>query len=265
MPLLYFAATAEGARHRRARPRSRTRIDEAIRDVLANQTGAGGFGLWSAEASGDGWLDAYVTDFLSPRPRAGPRGARPRLRVRARQPRQPRQRLWRLREGRRGSRLCADGARPRGPGRDRRPPLLRRHPRATPSRRRSPRRSSAPRSRSPATSRAPTRCSASPASRREAGEPEQLYRTDYGSGPRDAAGVLALAAEAGSDAVDRQALTGIVTAPGAERSTQEQLWTLLAAHALAGRRGARLDPASTTRRAAGPALRLAAGRPAAPA
>ena len=44
-----------------------------------------------------------------------------------------------------------------------------------------------------------------------------------------------------------QALTGIVTAPGVERSTQEQLWTLLAAHALAGRRGARLAAASTTR------------------
>ena len=76
----------------------------------------------------------------------------------------------------------------------------------------------------------------------EAGEPEQLFRTDYGSGPRDAAGVLALAAEAGSDAVDRAALTGIVTAPGAERSTQEQLWTLLAAHALAGDAALELDP-----------------------
>ena len=71
-------------------------------------------------------------------------------------------------------------------------------PAPRPSPRRSPRPSSAPRSPRTATSRAPTRCSASPASRREAGEPEQLYRTDYGSGPRDAAGVLALAAEAGS-------------------------------------------------------------------
>ena len=41
------------------------RVDEAIAGVLANQNGAGGFGLWNAEASGDGWLDAYVTDFLS--------------------------------------------------------------------------------------------------------------------------------------------------------------------------------------------------------
>ena len=49
----------------RRRARSSARLDEAIRGVLANQNGAGGFGLWNAEASGDGWLDAYVTDFLS--------------------------------------------------------------------------------------------------------------------------------------------------------------------------------------------------------
>ena len=90
----------------------------------------------------------------------------------------------------------------------------------------------------------------------QAGEPEQLFRTDYGSGPRDAAGVLALAAEAGSDAVDRQALTGIVTAPAAARSTQEQLWTLLAAHALAGD-AALGDLRVNDAPAPGPALRLA--------
>ena len=92
----------------------------------------------------------------------------------------------------------------------------------------------------------------------EAGEPAQLWRADYGSGPRDAAGVLALAVEAGSDAVDRRALTAVVTAPGAERSTQERLWTLLAAHALAG------DAATGSvlvndAPASGPALRLAPG------
>ena len=34
--------------------------------MLANQSAEGGFGLWGP-ASGDFWLDAYVTDFLSPR------------------------------------------------------------------------------------------------------------------------------------------------------------------------------------------------------
>jgi alpha-2-macroglobulin len=32
--------------------------------VLLNQSSDGGFGLWSAQ-SGEMWLDAYVTDFLS--------------------------------------------------------------------------------------------------------------------------------------------------------------------------------------------------------
>ncbi len=40
------------------------RIDQAIERVLTNQASNGSFGLWRAE-SGDFWLDAYVTDFLS--------------------------------------------------------------------------------------------------------------------------------------------------------------------------------------------------------
>src|SRR5690606_23768516 len=38
--------------------------DEAIAEVLTNQTAEGAFGLWNP-SSGDMWLDAYVTDFLS--------------------------------------------------------------------------------------------------------------------------------------------------------------------------------------------------------
>lgn len=40
------------------------RIQTAIRGVLANQDSSGSFGLW-APGSGDLWLDAYVTDFLT--------------------------------------------------------------------------------------------------------------------------------------------------------------------------------------------------------
>lgn len=43
---------------------ARARIDAAISRVFANQSGNGSFGLWHA-SSGDLWLDAYVTDFLS--------------------------------------------------------------------------------------------------------------------------------------------------------------------------------------------------------
>ena len=99
----------------------------------------------------------------------------------------------------------------------------------------------------------------------EAGEPEQLYRADYGSGPRDAAGVLALAVEAGSDAVDRAgARPAIVTAPGAERSTQEQPLDA-ARRARAGRRRGAGSLLVNDAPASGPALRLDARRPAGPA
>jgi len=40
------------------------RVKTAIRGVLANQDSSGSFGLWSP-GSGDLWLDAYVTDFLT--------------------------------------------------------------------------------------------------------------------------------------------------------------------------------------------------------
>ncbi|MDB5599370.1 MAG: alpha-2-macroglobulin [Xanthobacteraceae bacterium] len=40
------------------------RIRDAIERVLARQSSSGGFGLWDV-GSGDPWLDAYVTDFLT--------------------------------------------------------------------------------------------------------------------------------------------------------------------------------------------------------
>ncbi|TKW68074.1 MAG: alpha-2-macroglobulin [Paracoccus denitrificans] len=39
-------------------------IDEAIEQILTRQNTSGGFGMWNA-GSGERWLDAYVTDFLS--------------------------------------------------------------------------------------------------------------------------------------------------------------------------------------------------------
>jgi uncharacterized protein YfaS (alpha-2-macroglobulin family) len=69
---------------------------------------------------------------------------------------------------------------------------------------------------------------------------ETLWRADYGTVLRDTAGVLALAVAAGSRAVDREALAArIANAPGTH-STQESLWTLLAAHALIERPAASL-------------------------
>lgn len=68
IPLIHAQSLApEGAP-----PRSgdREAVDKAIAQILTRQTPEGGFGLWSAE-SGDRWLDAYIADFLSRAREAG--------------------------------------------------------------------------------------------------------------------------------------------------------------------------------------------------
>jgi uncharacterized protein YfaS (alpha-2-macroglobulin family) len=69
-------------------------------------------------------------------------------------------------------------------------------------------------------------------------ETEQIWRVDYGTRYRDAAALLTLAVEAGSQAVDREALTDRIATTGANLSTQEATWALLAANALIDRTGA---------------------------
>jgi hypothetical protein len=65
---------------------------------------------------------------------------------------------------------------------------------------------------------------------------EQIFRADYGTNFRDAAAVLTLATEAGSAAVDAEALTDRIATTRA-LSTQEATWTLLAANALIDGKG----------------------------
>lgn len=69
MPLLYLSSLAEAMDLATPGDLS-ARIDTAIGKVLTNQDSSGAFGLWRA-GSGDGWLDAYVTDFLSRARKAG--------------------------------------------------------------------------------------------------------------------------------------------------------------------------------------------------
>ncbi|WP_119169096.1 alpha-2-macroglobulin family protein [Algihabitans albus] len=45
--------------------RLRTQVRDATASVLARQTAAGGFGLWSAGGGEDVWISAYAADFLS--------------------------------------------------------------------------------------------------------------------------------------------------------------------------------------------------------
>ncbi|ALN75484.1 alpha-2-macroglobulin family protein [Aureimonas sp. AU20] len=78
LPLLYLDETvlAAGLAARPDEARAgetktvRERVDGAIKSVLANQDSSGAFGLW-APGSGDLWLDAYVTDFLTRAREAG--------------------------------------------------------------------------------------------------------------------------------------------------------------------------------------------------
>jgi uncharacterized protein YfaS (alpha-2-macroglobulin family) len=69
MPLVYLNEVAVRA-GLSGDPDIRDRVVKAVAGVLANQSAAGSFGLW-APGSEDFWLDAYVTDFLSRARRAG--------------------------------------------------------------------------------------------------------------------------------------------------------------------------------------------------
>jgi uncharacterized protein YfaS (alpha-2-macroglobulin family) len=71
----------------------------------------------------------------------------------------------------------------------------------------------------------------------EALEPEagQVWRVDYGTRYRDTAALLTLAVEAGSQVVDREALTDRIAKQGQNLSTQEATWALLATNALIDR------------------------------
>lgn len=66
LPLLYMSELAKqaGMPMQDSEEELHKRIQEAIYKVLNNQSSSGSFGLWSPD-SGDLWLDAYVTDFLT--------------------------------------------------------------------------------------------------------------------------------------------------------------------------------------------------------
>ncbi|HHC29160.1 MAG TPA: alpha-2-macroglobulin family protein, partial [Rhodobacterales bacterium] len=232
LPLLYMGGLAEamGLTDRDDLP---GRVQGAITAVLANQSSAGSFGVWQP-GSGDLWLDAYVSDFLTRArgqgydvPDTALRAALDNLRNRVNY-------YPDFEDG--GADLAyalyvlaREGAAAMGDLRyyaDTKAPAF-----ATPL-------ASAQLGAALAAYGDPTRADrmfprAAPqlAAVRDEG---QLWRDDYGASLRDAAAVLTLAVEAASEAVDRAALITRLARAEGPLSTQEATWSLLAANALVG-------------------------------
>ncbi len=211
------------------------RIEEAVRKVLANQTNGGSFGLWQP-ANSDAWLDAYVTDFLSQArlqghdvPEQAMKAALSNLRNRVAYAGDNEDKADYIAYALMV--MAREGAASIGDLRyyaDAKVDVL-----------------SSPLAKAQlgmalATygeqKRADTMFRlAAEQTLNQKPISKHFWRDDYGSQLRDAAGVLALSVEAGSDAVDHEALVDIVNPRGfSERrtSTQEKVWTLFAAKAL---------------------------------
>ncbi len=257
LPLLYFDDVAQ-AMDLPGSDAIRQRVSEAVAEVLSNQTAEGAFGLWRP-ASGDFWLDAFVTDFLS---RANARGHDvPDAAFRSALDNLRNQVNYAPDFDRGGEALAyalmvlaREGAAAVGDLRyyaDVKGDAF-----ATPT-------AMAQLGAALASYGDQTRADAmfrrasALLSAQSGPETEQVFRADYGTYYRDAAAVLTLAVEAGSQAVDREALTDrIVTTK--TLSTQESTWALLAANALIDRRGAggiTLNGAAAT----GPLVRMLDG------
>ncbi|MFY0634531.1 MAG: alpha-2-macroglobulin family protein [Vannielia sp.] len=232
MPLLYFDEVAR-AMGLEEQADTRQRIEGAITRILARQAASGGFGLWYA-SDGDFWLDAYVTDFLS---RARTQGYDvPAIAFRNALDNLRNQVNYAPDFDSGGESiayalmvLAREGAASMGDLRyyaDVKPeafttPLGAAQLGTALSLYGDPTRADAMFTRAAAQLVAQTGAA-----------PGTGWRDDYGTNLRDAAAVLALAAEAGTQVVNREALAVRVTGETGYRSTQEKVWTLMAAKAL---------------------------------
>ena len=234
MPLLYFNAvsTALGLGNE---TQMQTRIDEAISVILTRQSSNGAFGLWRA-GSGDFWLDAYVSDFLS---RARAKGYAVPDRAFRTALDNLRNRVNYAPDFDRGGEaiayalmvLAREGAANMGDLRyyaDVKTDAF-----ATPL-------ATAQIGAALAFYGDQTRAdrmfarAARMMEDRMQDSPNPLWRVDYGTNLRDTAGLLTLAVEAGSKRIDRDALSARIGSANRALSTQESVWSLMAAHALIG-------------------------------
>jgi uncharacterized protein YfaS (alpha-2-macroglobulin family) len=231
LPLLYFDEVTEAMGLGQRRDVAE-RVAVAIGKVLANQSGSGAFGLWRPGA-GDLWLDAYITDFLSRAQAAG--HAVPQIAFTA------------ALDNLRNQIAYAEDFEQGGEGVAYALMVLAREGMASVG---DLRYYANEKAGALATPLAKAQIAAAPSFYGETQRsqmmfrlaraqitrikgPDHGWRADYGSDLRDAAGVLTLALESGTEALDPDALAQWIAAlGGARRSTQEQVWTLLAAHAL---------------------------------
>lgn len=237
MPLLYLDQVAE-AMGLATRDKTAERIEQAIAEVLTNQGSGGGFGLWRA-GSGDLWLDAYVSDFLS---RARAQGYDvPTIAFRNAMDNLRNQVNYASDFDEGGEDLAyalmvlaREGAASMGDlryyadvkGEDFGTPMAAAQIGAALA-------SYGDQARADRMFTVAARKMA----QRTGWTDGPVWRADYGTNRRDAAAILALAGEAGSTVID-PAVYGDYIAGGTERrSTQEAMWTLLAANALIDRAG----------------------------
>lgn len=229
MPLLYLGSIASDA-GLGAPDDIGDKIDTAIRQILTRQSRDGGFGMWGPRGS-NFWLDAYVTDFLSQARNAG-HGVPDIAFAQAMD--NLRNRINYAPDFDNGGEdiayallvLAREGAANMGDLRyyaDTKADDF-----ATPL-------SLAQLGAALASYGDPSRADAM---FRKAGtllqrNPDPLaWRDDYGSTLRDVAGLLTLATQAGSTAVDRPALMSTIGSVSGDFSTQEAAQLVLAAHAL---------------------------------
>ncbi|MHC0052163.1 alpha-2-macroglobulin family protein [Actibacterium sp. D379-3] len=237
LPLLYLDQVAQ-AMGLGSRETTALRIEQAIAAVLTNQSANGAFGLWRAD-SGDLWLDAYVSDFLSRARTQGFDVPQPAFRAAMDNLRNQVNYAPDFDRGggaiayalmvlaREGGAAIGDlryYADVKGDAFD--TPLAAAQLGAALA-------SYGDQARADAMFLRASRLMDTAMARPE----EPLWRTDYGTHRRDAAAVLTLAAEAGSDVVDRATLSSFVAQGNRPPSTQEAVWTLLAANALIDRAG----------------------------
>ncbi len=226
LPLLYLSSVAADV----DKADVRRRVTAAIAEVQTRQAGNGAFGMWSAR-SGAFWLDAYVTDFLS---RARAQGYDVPDLVLATALDNLRNRVNYAPDFDRGGEdiayallvLAREGAAAMGDLRyyaDTKrdafgTPLAAAQVGAALA-------AYGDQPRADAMFRHAGAMLARPAD-------GSGWRDDFGTPLRDAAAVLALAAEAGSSALNQQDLSQRITRAGRSLSTQEAAQVLLAAHAL---------------------------------